>query len=194
MASAQPKFRCGWCDSSDLYRQYHDEEWGVPLTDEQALFRLLMLEGQQAGLAWITVLKKRAHMDQLFRHFDIDFLAAKGKERIEDWLQDPGIIRHRGKLEALVSNAQLVQAMPDFAEWIWSFSVSQSREPSTPVPAETAESQAMSKALKKAGFRFVGPTICYAFMQSAGMVNDHDPKCWRYAACERAVHKALKAR
>jgi DNA-3-methyladenine glycosylase I len=177
-----------------LYRQYHDEEWGVPLKDKQALFRLLMLEGQQAGLAWITVLKKRAHMDHLFRHFDIDFLAAKGKERIEDWLQDPGIIRHRGKLEALVSNAQLVQAMPDFAEWIWSFSVPQFREPATPVPTETAESQAMSKALKKAGFRFVGPTICYAFMQSAGMVNDHDPKCWRYAACERAVHKALKAR
>lgn len=194
MASAQPKIRCGWCDSSDLYRQYHDEEWGVPLTDKQALFRLLMLEGQQAGLAWITVLKKRGHMDQLFRHFDIDFLATKGAARIDEWLQDPGIIRHRGKLEALVSNAQLVRATPDFAEWLWSFPASQTRESTAPVPAETAESQAMSKALKKAGFRFVGPTICYAFMQSAGMVNDHDPNCWRYAACERAVRKALKAR
>jgi DNA-3-methyladenine glycosylase I len=194
MSSAQPKVRCGWCDSSDLYRQYHDEEWGVPLTDNQQLFRLLMLEGQQAGLAWITVLKKRAHMDQVFCRFDIDFLAAKGMERIEDWLHDPGVIRHRGKLEALVSNAQLVQAMPGFAEWLWSFSTPRAGIPATPVPAETAESQDMSKALKKAGFRFVGPTICYAFMQSAGMVNDHDPNCWRYAACERAVRKALKAR
>ena len=194
MASAQQKPRCGWCDSSDLYRQYHDEEWGVPLTQAQSLFRLLMLEGQQAGLSWITVLKKRAHMDLVFSRFDIDFLATEGAERIDEWLQDPGIIRHRGKLEALVGNAQLAQAMPDFSEWLWSFPAAQARPPSVPVPAETVESQAMSKALKKAGFRFVGPTICYAFMQSAGMVNDHDPSCWRYTACERAVRKALKAR
>ncbi|MEL0047640.1 MAG: DNA-3-methyladenine glycosylase I, partial [Gammaproteobacteria bacterium] len=92
MASAQQKPRCGWCDSSDLYRQYHDEEWGVPLTQAQSLFRLLMLEGQQAGLSWITVLKKRAHMDLVFSHFDIDFLATEGAERIWDWLHDPGIM------------------------------------------------------------------------------------------------------
>lgn len=194
MVSVQSKSRCRWCESSDLYQQYHDEEWGQPLRDSQALFRLLMLEGQQAGLAWITVLKKRAHMDQVFSHFDIDFLATKGFALIDEWLQDPGIIRHRGKLEALVRNAQLAKAMPDFGEWLWSFPASKARAPRAPVPAETVESQAMSKALKKIGFRFVGPTICYAFMQSAGMVNDHQQNCWRYEDCEQAVRKALQDR
>lgn len=190
----QAKARCGWCNSSDLYRQYHDDEWGVPLKGTQPLFRLLMLEGQQAGLAWITVLNKRAHMDQVFAGFDIEFLARQGCSSINRWLQDTGIIRHRGKLEALVSNAQLAQSIPDFGDWLWSFAAPARHHPTTTIPAQTAESQAMSKALKKAGFRFVGPTICYAFMQSAGMVNDHEPDCWRYKTCEQAVCKALSSR
>ena len=166
----------------------------MPLKGTQPLFRLLMLEGQQAGLAWITVLNKRAHMDQVFAGFDIEFLARQGCSSINRWLQDTGIIRHRGKLEGLVSNAQLAQSIPDFGDWLWSFAAPARHHPTTTIPAQTAESQAMSKALKKAGFRFVGPTICYAFMQSAGMVNDHEPDCWRYKTCEQAVCKALSSR
>ena len=166
----------------------------MPLRDSQGLFRLLMLEGQQAGLAWITVLNKRSHMDELFSGFDIDFLATEGPSLIEQWIQDPGIIRHRGKIEALVSNARIAQGIPNFGQWLWSFPASDGRVATTSIPAETKQSQAMSKALKKNGFRFVGPTICYAFMQSAGMVNDHDKNCWRYHTCDRAVRKALSAR
>lgn len=194
MSTAPSKTRCSWCEGSDLYRSYHDMEWGVPLTDPQSLFRLLMLEGQQAGLAWITVLNKRSHMDQVFCGFDREFLVDKGPSLIEQWLQDPGLIRHRGKLSALISNAEKALEMADFGPWLWSFAAPDLRPPLSPVPAETTESQAMSKALKKAGFRFVGPTICYAFMQSAGMVNDHHPDCWRYEACQKAVTKALSQR
>ena len=186
--------RCTWCDGSDLYRQYHDMEWGVPLTNMAALFRLLMLEGQQAGLAWITVLNKRAHMDRQFWAFEPQKLAKASAAHIEGWLADPGLIRHRGKLAALVSNAQLALTVDDFSRWLWSFAAPPTLAKPTKVPAQTPESQNMSKALKKAGFRFVGPTICYAFMQSAGMVNDHHPSCWRFAHCEALVNEALNAR
>jgi len=186
--------RCSWCESTDLYREYHDTEWGVPLLDSHALFRLLMLEGQQAGLAWITVLNKRAHMDEVFSGFDPQILAKTKPAAIERWVLDAGLIRHRGKLDALVGNAKSALAIPDFASWLWSFAPAADEEKPSAKPAQTPHSLAMSKALKKAGFRFVGPTICYAFMQSAGMVNDHHPDCWRYEICEPLVQQALKAR
>ncbi len=193
MSEKSTRNRCSWCQGSRLYRQYHDTEWGVPLTDDDALFRLLMLEGQQAGLAWITILNKRAHMDEVFAKFDRRTLAQTSAATITQWLQDSGLIRHKGKLEALVNNAQCALQITDFAGWLWSFAAP-AGQPEPQVPAQTAESQAMSKALKKAGFRFVGPTICYAFMQSAGMVNDHHPDCWRFNTCQRLVTRALNAR
>ena len=194
MSSQFDPVRCSWCESSDLYREYHDTEWGVPLLESHALFRLLMLEGQQAGLAWITVLNKRAHMDAVFAGFDPQTLANTTPSEIERWMLDAGLIRHRGKLDALVGNAQSVLAIPDFATWLWSFAPAADEKKPSAVPAQTPHSLAMSRALKKAGFRFVGPTICYAFMQSAGMVNDHHPNCWRHEVCEPLVQRALKAR
>jgi DNA-3-methyladenine glycosylase I len=186
--------RCSWCEGSDIYRQYHDTEWGVPLTNKPALFRMLMLEGQQAGLSWITILNKRAHMDSQFWGFDPEQLAKASAAHIEGWLTDPGLIRHRGKLAALVNNAQITTTVDDFAGWLWSFAAKPTCKKPTQVPAQMPQSQNMSKALKKAGFRFVGPTICYAFMQSAGMVNDHHPSCWRFEHCETLVNEALNAR
>ena len=194
MTSQAKRKRCSWCEGSDLYRHYHDTEWGVPLKDEAALFRLLMLEGQQAGLSWITVLNKREHMDHVFWDFNPQKLAEASVAHLETWLGDPGLIRHRGKLEALVANAQLALTIEDFSSWLWSFAAPAGSYRHTQVPAETTESRNMSRALKKAGFRFVGPTICYAFMQSAGMVNDHEPSCWRFEHCDKLVNEALSAR
>lgn len=194
MSSERNIVRCSWCESTDLYRKYHDTEWGVPLLDSHALFRLLMLEGQQAGLSWITVLNKRAHMDEVFAGFDPQILASTKPATLERWVLDAGLIRHRGKLDALVGNAQSMLGITDFATWLWSFAAAADEEKPGAVPAQTSHSLAMSKALKKAGFRFVGPTICYAFMQSAGMVNDHHPDCWRHEVCEPLVRQALNAR
>lgn len=176
--------RCGWCGDDEQYQSYHDDEWGVPVTDKQALFERLILEGMQAGLAWITILRKRAEMQAVFHSFDIDQLAACSETEVQNWLGNAGIIRHRGKLEAMVSNAQLAAADDNFSAFLWQF------RPATEVvhhtlktvPSETSESKAMSVALKKLGYRFVGPTICYAFMQSVGMVNDHVSDCWRHDA------------
>lgn len=194
MATETNLTRCSWCEASDTYREYHDREWGVPLTDADALFRLLMLEGQQAGLSWITVLNKREHMDRVFWGFNPKKLAQASASTIEQWLQDPGLIRHRGKLNALVSNARCALDISDFSTLLWSFAAGPNIKKPNAVPAQTAQSQAMSKVLKKVGFRFVGPTICYAFMQSAGMVNDHNPNCWRYGECDELVKRALRAR
>lgn len=177
--------RCNWCTGDVLYESYHDEEWGVPEYGRQALFERLMLEGMQAGLSWLTILKKRAHMRKVFFRFSIRKLAQTGEEDIAGWLEDPGVIRHRGKLEAMVSNAKLASAHKDFSGLLWSFAPEQQPRRKTlgQVPAQTPESVAMSKTLKKAGFRFVGPTICYAFMQSVGMVNDHVTTCFRQQEC-----------
>ena len=179
------RHRCGWCEGDALYERYHDEEWGVPCYDAQDLFERLILEGMQAGLAWITVLRKREHMTKVFFNFDMQRLASSDDEQMQAWLNDSGIIRHRGKLEAMCSNARLALSEKNFAEWIWQFAPAASNRFETlkQVPSETTESVAMSKALKKAGYRFVGPTICYAFMQSVGMVNDHVRECWRYQPC-----------
>jgi len=177
--------RCAWCEGDDLYVSYHDEEWGVPEFTEQGLFERLVLEGMQAGLSWLTVLKKRERMAQQFFGFDVARLADAGESDVVSWLDDAGIIRHRGKLEAMINNARLTREHPDFATWLWQFAPSEPgrHDHLASVPSETEESQAMSKALKKAGYRFVGPTICYAFMQSVGMVNDHTVSCWRHEPC-----------
>lgn len=183
--------RCDWCTSDPDYITYHDHEWGMPVKDEEALFERLVLEGMQAGLSWLTILKKRPHMTKRFHGFDPVRLARATENEIEDWLQDPGVIRHRGKIEAMVSNARLVAERPgEFAPLLWSFvegRPQQNRYRSLKaVPAETDASRQMAKTLKKAGFRFVGPTTCYAFMQSAGLVNDHITSCPAFERC-RAV-------
>jgi len=182
--------RCSWCGDDPLYVEYHDYEWGVPEFDGPALFERLVLEGMQAGLSWYTVLKKRARMREQFFGFDPAQVAAGGQARMDEWLQDPGLIRHRGKLNSLIANANAYLAIDDFPELIWSFVAgkpSQNRwRRMADVPAQTAESQSMARGLKKAGFTFVGPTTCYAFMQSAGLVNDHLLSCPAHTQCRDA--------
>lgn len=180
--------RCGWCGTEPLYIRYHDEEWGVPERAEQPLFERLILEGMQAGLSWLTVLKKRDHMREAFLGFDIEALAAADSHLMEEWLGDPGLIRNRAKLASVVTNAQATLALPNsLSEQVWSFVdgvPAQNRwRRLKEVPSQTDASVAMSKSLKKLGFRFVGPVICYAFMQSAGLVNDHLVDCPAYAKC-----------
>lgn len=178
--------RCFWCNDDPLYQAYHDEEWGVPQRDPQVLFELLLLEGFQAGLSWITVLKKREHYRKVLFGFDVQRLAELTDEYIEETLmQDVGIIRNRLKLKAVRKNAQAWLTLEDPVQLLWSFvggtpKINHFSERGQ-VPAVTAEAEAMSKALKKAGFTFVGPTICYAYMQASGMVMDHTTNCDRYA-------------
>ena len=176
--------RCFWCNDDPLYIAYHDSEWGVPLKDPAALFELLLLEGFQAGLSWITVLKKRQRYREVLFGFDPQRLAVMSDEEIERLMQDPGIIRNLLKLKAARQNAQAWLRLDDPVALLWSFvggtpKVNHFSERGQ-VPAVTPEAEAMSKALKKAGFTFVGPTICYAFMQAAGMVMDHTTDCDRY--------------
>ena len=189
MVKIDPR-RCPWCRDDPLYVEYHDQEWGVPVKEERALFERLILEGMQAGLSWLTVLRKRAHMRSQFFDFDPEQLAIAGRKELDRWLKDAGIIRHRGKLEAMIGNAQATLALEGgLPRLLWSFVDGTPRQNTyadlTEVPAETAESRAMAKALKKTGFRFVGPTTCYALMQSAGMVNDHLIDCATRERCGR---------
>lgn len=177
--------RCFWCTDDPLYQAYHDQEWGVPLRDPRALFELLLLEGAQAGLSWITVLKKRERYRQVLHGFDPERLARLSDEEIEVLMQDPGIIRNRLKLKAVRQNAQAWLKLEDPVALLWSFVGGVPKvnhfTGRAEVPAVTPEAEAMSKALKKAGFTFVGPTICYAFMQASGMVMDHTSDCDRYS-------------
>lgn len=177
--------RCSWCTADPLYVSYHDEEWGVPEFAAGALFERLVLEGMQAGLSWLTVLKKRAHMRERFFDFDMQQLSLAGDRQVGAWLSDAGLIRHRGKLEAMVLNARLALAQEDFAAMLWRFAPGEIAvyASSDEVPSTTEASKAMSAALKAQGFKFVGPTICYAFMQSVGMVNDHVVDCARHLPC-----------
>ncbi|WP_444920403.1 DNA-3-methyladenine glycosylase I [Microbulbifer sp. CnH-101-G] len=177
--------RCGWCLSTPLYQRYHDEEWGRPVIDEATLFEFLLLEGAQAGLSWITVLNKRENYRRLFDNFDAEKIARYTPRKIEKLLQDPGIIRNRLKVESAVKNARATLALREkgqsLSDFLWQFTdgkviVNRPRSLKQ-VPASTAESDAMSKALKKAGFSFVGSTIMYAHMQATGMVNDHLHTC-----------------
>lgn len=183
--------RCSWVHGqSPQYVAYHDEEWGVPVHDDRVHFEFLTLEGAQAGLSWSTVLKKREHYRKVFEDFDPLIIARFGTEKIDKLLQDPGIIRHRLKVESTVSNAkaflQVQQEFGSFDEYIWAFTDGQPKvnrwDTLTEVPASTALSDRISKDLKKRGFRFVGSTIIYAYMQACGLVNDHTRDCFRYQA------------
>lgn len=191
MSDTTDLIRCPWAGTDPLYRDYHDREWGVPLYDNQTLFEFLILEGAQAGLAWITVLRKRPAYRQAFDQFDPYKIAGYSAARKTKLLQNPGLIRNRLKIDSAVRNAQAYVAMAqsgeDFSEFLWSFvggrpKINRWRRLAD-VPASTAESEAMSRALKKRGFNFVGPTICYAFMQATGMVNDHLVNCYRHRQC-----------
>jgi DNA-3-methyladenine glycosylase I len=180
------KPRCTWTGDDPLYIAYHDEEWGRPVHDDRRWFEKLVLEGMQAGLSWITILRKRENFREAFDNFDPKIVAVYDEGKIEALMQDAGIIRNRSKIKAAVSNARAfleIQAeFGSFDAYIWKFIGGEPRINHWPtladVPAETEESREMSKALKKRGFKFVGPTICYALMQSCGMVNDHTLDCF----------------
>ena len=176
--------RCAWVGDDPEYRRYHDEEWGRPLHGDRALFEKMSLEGFQAGLSWITILRKRPRFREVFAGFEPDAVAAFGPEDVERLLADPGTIRNRAKIEATIGNARVVRTMAEgeLDALMWSFAPGATRaRPSSfaEVPAVTAESTALSKELRRRGFRFVGPTTMYALMQSAGMVDDHIAGCWR---------------
>ncbi|MEU4013634.1 DNA-3-methyladenine glycosylase I [Microbacterium sp. NPDC028030] len=176
--------RCAWVGDDAEYRRYHDEEWGTPLHGDRALFEKMALEGFQAGLSWITILRKRPRFREVFAGFGPAAVSAFGEDDVARLMQDPGIIRNRAKIEATIGNARIVHDMADgeLDELMWSFAppASDTRPAAfADVPAVTAESTALSKELRRRGFRFVGPTTMYALMQSAGMVDDHIAGCWR---------------
>ena len=179
---------CQWCLGSQLYIDYHDEEWGVPCYDSRGLFEMLNLEGAQAGLSWITILNKRENYRRLFANFDTAKMARFTEKKIDKLVLDAGIVRHRQKIEAFVNNAAVVQSMEkngeSFAEYVWSFvdfkPIQNAHKTMKTVPGSTDLSLKMSKDLKKRGFKFVGSTTCYAFMQASGMVNDHMTNCPQY--------------
>lgn len=180
--------RCSWATSDPVYIKYHDEEWGIPLHDDRQLFEFLCLEGAQAGLSWITILKKRDHYRQVFDNFDPAVIVNYDKNKINLLMSDPGIIRNRKKIEAVILNAEaflrIQKEFGSFDKYIWQFvggsPLINHWSDSRSVPTTTSESIAMSSDLKKRGFKFVGPTICYAFMQATGMVNDHTLDCYLY--------------
>ncbi|MBO0719644.1 MAG: DNA-3-methyladenine glycosylase I [Blastocatellia bacterium] len=179
--------RCRWA-KSDLSIKYHDEEWGVPRHDDRTLFEFLILEGAQAGLSWETILKKRDNYRLAFDNFEVELVAKYNQRKVDKLLANPGIIRNELKLKAAIENARAFLAVQkefgSFDSYIWSFvggrPLVNKRESVAALPANTAESDAMSKDLKRRGFKFVGTTICYAFMQAIGMVNDHEKSCFRY--------------
>ena len=188
------KLRCGWADGDPMYEKYHDEEWAVPLYDDTLLFEFLLLEGFQAGLSWITILKKRDHYRRVMDAFNPEKIARYDEAKIQVLLTDKGIIRNQSKIRGAVSNARCFQSLQDdgscFSDYVWSFVDGKVIEHQftslNQVPSSDARSIQMSKQLKKDGFTFVGPTICYAFMQATGMVNDHLVSCFRHQEC-RAI-------
>ena len=190
--------RCEWVPAGvPEYVAYHDEEWGLPLRDDRALFELLTLEGAQAGLSWLTILRKREGYRRAFDGFDAAKVARYTPKRVDRLLADPAIVRNRLKVESTVNNAQRILELDvPLGELLWSFV---GGEPKVnrwrtlgEIPAETPESKAMSKELKRRGFRFVGPTVCYAFMQSAGLVNDHTTDCFRYREVQSPATKKIQ--
>ncbi len=188
MAPRKPRRRCTWCGGDPLYVAYHDDEWGVPVHDDRVLFEFLTLEGAQAGLSWITILKKRENYRRAFARFDPAKVARFDRRKRERLQQDPGIVRNRLKVESTVDNAKAFLAVQEefdsFDAYIWQFIDGDPRrnrfKKMADLPAKTPESEVMSKDLKRRGFRFVGSTICYAFMQAVGMVNDHVVDCFRW--------------
>lgn len=187
--------RCGWVGSDTIYQAYHDNEWGMPETDSQALFAKLCLDGQQAGLSWITILKKQQNYERAFYQFDPEKIAQMTEQDVMRLMQDKGIVRNKLKIESIIRNAKgylAIEKTQPFSDFIWQFTdgktiINQWRD-FRDAPTSTDASKAMSKALKKQGFNFVGETICYAFMQAVGMVNDHEVGCHCYEkACEAAL-------
>lgn len=183
------KARCGWVGSDPLYVRYHDEEWAVPIRDnDHALFERLCLEGAQAGLSWITILRKREAYRQAFDGFDPAVVAQYGEAKVSELLQNPGIVRNRAKILAAIHNAQRVQEVQSelgsFSDYLWSFvegrTIHNQWRSLNEIPPQTDRSQQMSKDLIRRGFKFAGPTICYAMMQAVGMVNDHTVSCFRH--------------
>ena len=180
------KIRCAWSGNDPLYQQYHDTEWGIPVHDDRHLFEMLNLEGAQAGLSWITILRKRENYRAAFDHFNAAIIACYDEAKIAELLANPGIVRNKLKVAGVVKNAQaFLQVQKEFGSfdaYLWRFVNGQPlinhRASLSEIPAQTAEAEAMSKDLKKRGFTFVGPTICYAFMQAVGMVNDHTLDCF----------------
>lgn len=189
--------RCTWLGIADAeYTRYHDEEWGVPKSDDRALFEKLILEGFQAGLSWLTILRKRENFRKAFHGFDAERIARFNARDVERLMGDAGIIRNRAKIEATIENAQAYLRLRDrtsLGKFLWDFldgkPVVHERRTLRDIPPESPESKAISKALKKEGFRFVGPTTVYAFMQSSGFVNDHLVDCHRHAPCAALQHK-----
>ena len=192
-AKRSDRKRCGWVGKDPLYLEYHDREWGVPLRDDARLFEMIILEGAQAGLSWITVLKKRENYRRAFDQFDVGKIARYDGRKKRALLNDAGIIRNRLKIDATIGNARafldIVDEFGSFSDYLWDFVdgrpiVNRWRKLSQ-VPVSTEKSDALSKALKKRGFKFVGTTICYSFMQAVGMVNDHTRDCFRYSQVSR---------
>jgi len=180
--------RCPWPGDDPLYVKYHDEEWGVPVYDDRLLFAKLILDGAQAGLSWITILRKRENYWQAFDNFEPAKIALYDDKKFAELMDNPGIVRNRQKINAAIKNAQaylkINAELGSFSDYLWEFvggkPIVNSWRSLEQIPAKTSESEAMSKALKQRGFSFVGPTICYAFMQAVGMVNDHVMDCFRY--------------
>jgi DNA-3-methyladenine glycosylase I len=185
--------RCPWLTTDPLYQDYHDKEWGVPVHDDRLLFEMINLEGAQAGLSWLTVLKRRESYREAFDQFDPVKIVAYNDNKLAELLLNPGIIRHRLKIAGAVQNARgflnIVEREGTFSSFLWKFVGNQPKQNAwvtlKDIPASTPESIAMSKALKAEGFTFCGPTICYAFMQAVGMVNDHTTDCFRHKACRQ---------
>lgn len=181
--------RCDWVSNDKIYQEYHDTQWGRPELDSQQLFKKLCLDGQQAGLSWITILKKQSHYEDAFHQFDPVKIVNMSDEEVANCLTNPGIVRNKLKVQSIIKNAKgylAIEKTQSFADFIWQFTdgrtIVNQWAHSSEVPTFTRESQAMAKALKKAGFSFVGETICYAFMQAVGMVNDHETGCHCYEA------------
>ena len=195
MCEPMKKTRCAWVSDDALYIAYHDEEWGVPVHDDRVLFEFLILEGAQAGLSWITILKKRENYRRVLDDFDVNKIALYDTAKVRALLADPGIVRNRLKIAATTQNAKAFLAVQkefgSFDAYIWQFVDCKPKhnrcKTIAEVPAKTAESDAMSKDLLKRGFKFVGSTICYAFMQAVGMVNDHTIDCFRYPSKKNSV-------
>ena len=189
--------RCAWCGDDPLYVSYHDEEWGVPEYDDQRLFAKLILDGAQAGLSWITILRKRENYWKAFDNFNPEKIARYDDAKIADLLQNPGIVRNRLKVQSAVKNARgyldIIEKEGSFSHFLWQFvdgkPIQNSWRSLSEVTAETAVSRTMSKALKSYGFTFVGPTIVYAFMQAVGLCNDHLVDCFRHAECKAMARK-----
>lgn len=183
--------RCPWCGDDPLYQHYHDTVWGRPVRDDQELFAKLCLDGQQAGLSWITILRKQQSYEAAYDHFDAHKIIHYDQNKIDQLMQDPGIIRNKLKVQSVIKNARgfldICHTESSFSDFLWSFVGGEAKQNRWPtmadVPTATPESEAMSKALKKSGFSFVGPTICYAFMQAVGMVNDHLIDCHQWQSC-----------